>query len=120
MKSIRVHQFGDPSVLQLQEVPDPTPRPNQVLVRVRAIGVNPVDTYIRSGKYGPKPFPFTPGNDAAGIVESVGPGVMRVKLNDRVYIAGSLSGTFAEKTLADQSRVHLLPDHVTFPQGAAI
>ena len=120
MKSIQVHQFGDPSVLKLEDVPDPVPQSGQVVVSVRAVGVNPVETYIRSGKYGPKPFPFCPGNDAAGIVHSIGPNVTRVKPGDRVYVAGSLSGTYAALTLADQSKVHPLPDHVSFQQGAAI
>jgi len=120
MKAIQVRQFGDPSVLQLQDVPDPIPEKGQVIVSVRAIGINPVETYIRSGKYGPKQFPYIPGNDAAGIVHSVGPGVTRVNKADRVYVAGSISGTYAQLTLADQSKVHPLPSHVTFSQGAAM
>src|ERR1700722_8075585 len=95
MKSIRVHSFGGPEVLKLEELPDPTPAAGQVVVRAEAIGVNPVDTYIRSGKYGPKPFPYTPGTDAAGLIESVGPGVTNIKVSQRVYIYGSLTGAYA-------------------------
>lgn len=120
MKAIRVHQFGEPDVLRLEDIPDPTPAHNQVVVRAKAIGVNPVDTYIRAGNYGPKPFPYTPGADAAGVVESVGPGVSTCKVGDRVYVYGSISGTYAEKILCDEKSVHPLPDHVSFPQGAAM
>ena len=120
MKAIRVHEFGEPSVLKLEEVPDPVPGPGQVLVRVRAAGVNPVETYIRRGIYGPKEFPYTPGQDAAGTVEAVGAGVKKVKPGDRVYTSRSITGTYAEKTLAPESGVHPLPEHVTFEQGAAL
>ena len=76
MKAIRVHQFGDPEVMVLEDVPDLTPGAGQVLVRLHAAGVNPVETYIRSGNYAIKPaLPYTPGTDGAGIVEAVGSGV---------------------------------------------
>jgi NADPH:quinone reductase len=120
MKAIRIHSFGGPEVLTLENVEDPRPGPGQVLVRIRAAGVNPVDTYIRSGIYGPRPFPLTLGSDAAGTVENVGPDVSRVKTGDRVYVAGSLSGAYAEKALCDQSQVHPLPDAISFQQGAGI
>jgi NADPH2:quinone reductase len=120
MKAIRVHVFGDPEVMKLQEVPDPKPAPGQVLVDVKAIGVNPVDTYIRAGKYGPREFPFTPGFDAAGVVAAVGPGVTRFKPGDRVYVSRPITGAYAEKTLADEDHAYPLPDNVTFGQGAAL
>ena len=83
MKAIRVHEFGAPSVLRVEEVPNPTPGPRQVLIAVKAAGVNPVDTYIRAGTYAKKPaLPYTPGSDAAGIVESVGSEVRRFKAGD--------------------------------------
>ncbi len=85
MKTIRVNQFGGPEVLRLEQVPDPSPGPGQVLVRVHAAGVNPVETYIRSGAYAQLgPLPYTPGNDCAGIVEAAGPGVTAFKASDRV------------------------------------
>ena len=78
MKAIRVNDFGGPEVLRVQEVPDPKPERGQVLIRVKAVGVNPVDTYIRSGAYARKPsLPYTPGTDAAGVVEALGQGAAR-------------------------------------------
>jgi NADPH2:quinone reductase len=120
MKAIRAHQPGGPEVLKLEEIPDPVPAAGQVLVKVHAAGVNPVDTYIRSGAYGQKVWPYTPGADAAGVVEAVGEGVTRFKPDDRVYTAGSVTGTYAERTVAPEARVYRLPAHVSFEQGAAL
>jgi NADPH2:quinone reductase len=120
MKSIRVHQVGGPEVLKLEEVPDPRPGAGQVVVALRAAGVNPVDTYVRSGRYGQKVFPYTPGADGAGVVESVGEGVRQFNPGDRVYTGGSVTGTYAQKTLANESQVHPLPEKTTFAQGAAL
>ena len=84
-------------------------------------GVNPADTYSRSGAYANKPtLPFTPGTDGAGLVDSVGPGVSLARPGDRVYVAGSLSGTYAEYALALESRVHRLPERISFSQGAGV
>src|ERR1041384_7857362 len=116
MKAIRVHVTGGPEVLKLEEAPEPSPGPGQVLLKVHAIGVNPVETYIRSGKYGWKDFPYTPGSDSAGVVEAGGTGVTTFKPGDRVYTAGSASGTYAEKTIAAAARVFHLPANVTFQQ----
>lgn len=121
MKAIRVHEFGGPEVLRLEDVPEPRPGVGQVLVRVRAAGVNPVDTYIRAGGHAVKPqLPYTPGLDAAGTVETVGEGVERVRAGDRVYTAGSLSGTYAELALCNEVQVHALPERVSFAQGAGV
>src|SRR5947208_12258066 len=99
MKAIRVSEFGGPEVLKLQDVPDPKPDSGQVLIRVKAAGVNPVDTYIRSGTYPRKPtLPYTPGTDAAGIVEAAGASVKGFKSGDRVYTNGSITGVCAELT----------------------
>ncbi len=121
MKAIRVSAYGDPSVLKLEETPTPQPGPDQVLVRNRAVGVNPVDTYLRSNtdNRGPK-LPYTPGSDAAGVVEAVGPGVTGVKAGDRVYVGGTATGAYAELSLCAPSQVHPLPAAVTFAQGAAV
>jgi NADPH2:quinone reductase len=120
MKAIRVHQFGDPDVLKLEEVPDPRPGPGQVVVRAKAIGVNPVETYVRAGKYGPRTFPYTPGSDVAGVIEAVGPGVSGQEVGDRVYTASTLSGGYAQLALADAAKVFPLPAKLTFGQGAAL
>jgi NADPH:quinone reductase len=120
MKAILVHEFGEPSVLRLEEVPTPRPGPGQVLVRMHAIGINPVETYIRAGTYARLPaLPYTPGNDGAGVIEQIGADVNEFKPGDRVYTGGSLSGTYAEFALCKTEQVHRLPENVSFPQGAA-
>jgi len=121
MKAIRVHQFGGPEVLKLDEIPTPKPDAGQVLVRVRAAGVNPYDTYMRAGTYAIKPhLPYTPGSDAAGTVEAVGTGVTKVKAGDRVYTAQTLTGAYAEYALALEDQVHRLPQNISFEQGAGV
>jgi len=121
MKSIRVNQFGGPEVLKLEEIPTPKPDTGQVLVRVRAVGVNPYDTYMRAGTYAIKPhLPYTPGSDAAGTIESVGPGITKVKAGDRVYTAQTLTGAYAEYALAAEDQVYRLPEKISFEQGAGV
>ncbi len=121
MKAILVREFGGPGVLKLEEVPIPKPGPGQVLVRVGAAGVNPYDTYMRNGTYAIKPaLPYTPGSDAAGVVQEVGDGVSRVKPGDRVYTAKTVTGAYAEQALALNNQVYPLPASVTYSQGAGI
>ena len=121
MKAIQVHQFGGPEVLVLEELPTPKPGPGEVLVHVRAAGVNPYDTYMRAGTYAVKPpLPYTPGSDAAGTVEAVGSSVAKVKPGDRVYTAKTISGAYAEYALALESQVYLLPEKISFAQGAGL
>ncbi len=121
MKAIRIHQFGDPEVMQLEDVPDLEPSAQDVLVSIKAVGVNPVDTYIRSGLYPVAPDPpFTPGFDAAGEVQAVGAEVIDFKLGDRVYVGFSKTGTYAEQALCLQTQVHRLPEKLTFAQGACM
>jgi len=121
MKAIRVSEYGGPAVLKLEEVPNPQPGPGQVVVRNHAVGINPVDTYLRSNtdNRGPK-LPYTPGNDAAGVVEAVGAGVTTVKAGARVYTGGSVSGAYAEMSVCHEAQVHPLPQKATFAQGAAM
>jgi NADPH:quinone reductase len=121
MKAIQVHEFGGPEVLKLEEVPTPKPAAGQVLVRVRATGVNPYDTYMRNGNYPVKPaLPYTPGSDAAGTIEAVGQGVTKVKRGDRVYTASTITGAYAEFALATEAQVYSLPEKVSFAQGAGV
>ena len=121
MKATRVHEFGGPEVLKYEQTADVKAGAGQVVVRVKAAGVNPVDTYIRAGTYAKKPaLPYTPGTDGAGVVEAAGAGVTRVKAGDRVYLAGSLSGTYAELALCEESQVQPLPVKASFAQGAAV
>jgi NADPH2:quinone reductase len=120
MKAIRVHQFGGPEVLQLKNVPDPEPGPNQVLIHVRAVGVNPVETYIRAGKYPDLSLPFTPGTDAAGEVARTGALVRGVSVGARVYTSGSVTGAYANMTVCEAADVHPLPDKASFAEGAAL
>jgi NADPH2:quinone reductase len=121
MKAIVVREFGGPEVLKLEEIPAPKPGPGQVVVRIKAAGVNPVDTYVRSGNAANKPpLPYTPGSDGAGMIESVGTGVSRVKAGDRVYTARTVSGTYAEYALALESQVQPLPERISWAQGAGV
>jgi NADPH2:quinone reductase len=121
MKAIRIYEFGDPEVMRIEDVEELNPGRGQLLIRVYAAGVNPVDAYIRSGLYAFKPgLPYTPGMDAAGIVEAVGAGVKLFKMGDRVYISGTISGSYAEKALCNESQVHPLPERVSFAEGAAV
>ena len=126
MKAIRVHEYGGPAVMKLEDVPDPQPGPGDVVVRVRAAGVNPVDAYIHTGTYPRKPaLPYTPGQDGAGEVQSVGADVKEFKAGDRVYICGvgntvAGAGTYAELALCSPSQLHPLPARASFGQGAAL
>ncbi|HEX9820862.1 MAG TPA: NADPH:quinone reductase [Methylomirabilota bacterium] len=119
MKAIRVHKFGGPEVLQLDDVAEPTPGPGQVLVQVKAAGVNPVDTYIRSGTYAQSPaLPYIPGGDAAGLVKALGPGVTRFKPGDRVWVLRAAG--YTEMAACDAAMVHPLPAGLSFGQGAGV
>ena len=121
MKAIQVHEFGGPEVLKLEEIPTPQPAAGQVLVRIHAVGVNPYDTYMRNGTYAVKPpLPYTPGSDGAGTVETVGSGVAKVKRGDRVYVAKTVTGAYAEYAIALESQVHRLPEKASFSQGAGV
>ncbi|AJE02242.1 NADPH:quinone reductase [Geobacter pickeringii] len=121
MKAIRVREFGLPEVMRVEEVPVPTPGPGEVVVRLHAVGVNPVDTYIRSGQYLPGlKLPYTPGLDGAGVISAVGPEVRHRQVGERVYVARSLTGTYAEEVLCKEFQSHPLPEGIGYGQGAAI
>jgi NADPH2:quinone reductase len=120
MQAIRIHQFGDPSVMKLERISDPQAGPGQVVIGVRAAGVNPVEVYIRKGIYGTREFPFTPGGDCAGVIEAVGAGVKRLKLGMRVYTMATISGAYAEKAAAAETKTFELSDKLSFEEGAAV
>ncbi|MBK8466621.1 MAG: NADPH:quinone reductase [Chloracidobacterium sp.] len=121
MKAIVVREFGEPEVMKIEELPTPASSGSQVLVQIKAAGVNPVDAYLRTGIHAHAPnLPYTPGKDAAGIVESVGEAVTKFKAGDRVYIADSLTGTYAEYALCEEKQLGTLPGNVSFEQGAGV
>lgn len=121
MQAIRVHQFGGPEVLVLDEVDVPSPGKGCVLVEVHAAGVNPVDTYIHTGTYARKPaLPYTPGSDGAGVVAALGEGVEGLAVGERVYLAGSISGTYADYALCSVDQLFSLPSNISYAQGAAL
>ena len=125
MKAIIVSSFGDEEVLKYQETETPTPAAGEVRVKIKAAGVNPVETYIRSGHYTALPaLPYTPGNDGSGIVDAVGDGVEHLKKGDRVFVAAALArrntGTYAEYTVCDAGAVRYLPQNLSFSEGAAL
>ena len=125
MHGIRVAEFGSEDVLSYVSMPEPEPAAGQVRVRIRAAGVNPADTYVRTGTYAfYKPaLPYTPGFDGAGEVDAVGPGVTGLAPGDRVLVhaLGAVStGTYAESVVADAATVHPLPASLSYSQGAAV
>ena len=119
MKAIRVHEPGGAEALRYEDVPDPEPHAGEVVVRVEAAGVNFIDVYFREGVYKSPSLPFTLGQEAAGTVEAVGPGVDGIAAGDRVAWSG-VRGTYAEKAVAPADRLVKLPDGVTARQGAAV
>lgn len=125
MKAVRAHKFGGPEAIQIDEVDDPVAGPGQVVIDIKAAGVNPADTYMLGGAYAIKPdLPYTLGADAAGVISEVGSGVDRFKVGDRVYVGICLGfdprGCYAQKLVRVQEDVAALPDNVSFAQGAAL
>lgn len=121
MKAIVVHEYGGPEVMKVEDVDVPQPAAGQVLVKIEAAGVNPVDTYLRSGNHAHAPkLPYTPGKDGAGLVAKCGESVAKFIPGDRVYTAGSLTGTYAEYALCEEGHLGRLPESVSFGQGAGI
>src|SRR5215471_2313946 len=123
VKAIRAHSFGGPEVLQLETVEAPVDGPGEVVVEVRAAGVNPADTYMRSGTYAIRPeLPYTPGGDAGGVISAIGTVVTEHKVGDRVFVGTALSfdltGCYAEKVKRKASEVLSLPVGVNFAEAA--
>jgi NADPH2:quinone reductase len=120
MRAVRCHELTGPAGLRVDELPDPVPDAGQVVVDVRAAGVNFPDVLITSGNYQFKPPPpFVPGGEAAGIVHAIGDGVTSVAVGDRV-VATMLFGAFAERVACAESAVTRLPDAIPFEVGAAV
>lgn len=121
MRAIQVQEFGGPEVLRPADLPQPQPAAGEVRLRIHATGVNPVETYIRTGAYAIKPqLPYTPGTDAAGTVDALGAGVEGWRIGQRVYTFGSVTGTYAEEAVCKASQLYRLPDGVGFEAGAAL
>lgn len=124
MKAIRAHSFGGPDVLQLDEIDDPVPGPGEVVIDIRAAGVNPADTYMRNGTYAVvPPLPYIPGGDAGGVVAAIGAGVLGLQVGDPVFVGAALgfnlTGCYAEKVKRKASEVWRLPSGVGFSAAAA-
>lgn len=125
MKAILAHEFGGPDVLKYEEVADPAAGPGQVVVDIKAAGINPADTYMRGGAYAiVPPLPYTPGGDAAGVISAVGDGVSDFAVGDNVFVGTAMgfdmTGCYAEKVLREAANVLPLPDGVSFAQAAAL
>jgi NADPH:quinone reductase-like Zn-dependent oxidoreductase len=125
MKAILAHEYGGPEVLKYEDVPRPEPKEDQILVRVIAAGVNPVDAMIRSGmfaKYEKDVFPIIPGADIAGVVEKVGSKITKFKAGDPVFAYVSLKGGggYAEYALATESDAAAKPKSLTSVEAAAV
>jgi len=125
MNAIVVHQYGGPEVLKYEDAPRPAPKDNEMLVRVVAAGVNPVDGLVRSGlfaKYEKRTFPIILGADISGVVEKTGSRITKFKAGDTVYAYRHLknSGGYAEYTLATESEASLKPASLTFEEAAAV
>lgn len=125
MKAIRAHSFGEADVLQLDTINDPAPSANELVVDIKAVGVNPADTYMRGGAYAIVPdLPYIPGGDAAGVVSAIGTDVRDFSVGDRVFVGTAMgfnmTGCYAEKVVRSATDVIALPENVSFAQGAAL
>lgn len=118
MKAIRVHQVGGPEVMQLEDIPVPTPADDEILIRQRAVGVNYIDTYQRTGAF-KLPLPFTPGMEAAGVVEAVGAAVTDFKPGDRAAYTMT-PGAYAEFAAVPAANAVPVPQDISFEQAAAV
>src|SRR5437868_8243408 len=118
MKAIRIHSFGGPEVLKLDEVPEPRPGKGEAVVKIEAAGVNFIDIYFRTGLYKAQ-MPLTLGQEGAGTVAAVAEGVTEIKAGDRVAYAMT-PGSYAEYAVVPAWRLVQLPANVDFKAGAAI
>lgn len=118
MNSIRVHKTGGPEVLRIEELPDPSPGPGELVVNIEAIGVNFIEIYQREGLYTVQ-RPFTPGSEAAGTVRALGSGVTEFRVGDRV-VSQSMRGAYASRTVVTADRAVKVPDAVSSKVAAAV
>jgi NADPH2:quinone reductase len=118
MKAVRIHQNGGAEVLRYEELPTPAPGAGEALIKIEAVGVNFIDIYFRQGLY-KAALPITLGQEAAGVVEAVGPGVTEVRPGDRVAYAGVL-GSYAEHAIVPAARLVTLPAGVEARSAAAV
>lgn len=122
MRAVRYHDYGGPEALSVEEIDRPEPGGHELLVRVEAAGVNPVDTYFREGAYEPDKLPMTPGSDFSGVVEAVGDGVSGFEADDRVFGTGlgrDRQGSYVEYALVPTDRIAHLPEGIPFDVGGA-
>ena len=118
--AVRVHKHGGPEVLTFEDVEIPAPGQGQVRIKQHACGINFIDTYFRMGAYpSPVGMPFIAGNESAGEVTAIGPGVTDIKVGDRVGFVGPLGGYAAERN-APAERLVKLPDNISYEQAAAM
>ena len=123
MKAIRIHNYGGPEVLRFEEVVVPAPGTDELLIKVQAASVNPLDWKTRAGylkDYFPHKLPFIPGWDASGIVEGTGSGVTKFKKGDEVYVKTNHDGTYAEYAIVTETEAAIKPTSVDFIYAAAI
>jgi NADPH2:quinone reductase len=121
MKGILVTKYGPPEVMQYIDLPTPEPNDSQLLIKIHATGINPVETYQREGSQGYTPeLPFTPGRHAAGIIAAMGKHVQGFSIGDRVFCNSTITGAYAEYALCSPDHAHALPEHISFSQGAAL
>ncbi|MCP9495380.1 MAG: NADPH:quinone reductase [Pyrinomonadaceae bacterium MAG19_C2-C3] len=120
MKAIRIYEHGEPDVMRYEDVAEPAPGAGEVMVQIAAVGVNPVETYIRAGLHTKRETPFILGTDAAGIVSAKGAEVAGFEIGERVYTSGSVSGTYAEYAVCRVRDVHKLPAHISDAEAACL
>lgn len=122
MKAIVVHQSGGPEVLKYEDAPRPEPKGDEILIRVAAAGVNPVDAFIRAGRYKAGSLPFVPGMDVSGVVEKTGTNITRFKVGDPIYAYLSFSeqGGYAEFAIARENEASRKPKAISYEQTAAV
>jgi NADPH:quinone reductase len=118
MQAIRIHDYGGPDAMRLEEVPVPDPGAGQVRVRLEAVGVNFIDVYLRTGAY-PSALPMTPGREGAGVVDAAGSGVTGVQEGERVAFA-MVPGTYAQYAVVNAGEVVAVPAGVSSEQAAAV